>query len=263
MLTRPAPLVRRSREVSALGLGRRIGRPRLLRITLPVLAVVFLSIAGTGLHVAAAASPQERVWVVDDVSVYASCRLNGALCPARAAQVFHIYQTTMAMAQAQQRPHISARADADTLAEFIQQVALQSQGRSKSTVGPLLNCQARPVTDSFQVTLPDIHSTVTAQQSYTVNSDCSRTVTGNSFATQLKTTPNTWKDHTAYIYDLSGHQLASDGQSGACAALPHSSNFGTITTYVVNPPHTYVEYSSGSNCTIFDTFDAVNYTWST
>lgn len=73
-----------------------------------------------------------------------------------------------------------------------------------------------------------------------------------------------WKAGIGYVYDGSGNQKDEDGDGyNSCNGMnPHETGFiyGT-NVWGVSGIHTYVRVSSGSACTFFDTYDAINFYW--
>lgn len=225
-------------------------------------SVLVLAMSGSAGATGPAQGSDARVWVVQDVTAQAGCLQNGAPCRVGAVSVFHVYKVDQQDAIAQHRAYAPANVNRTDLSRWLRSQEAAMRPAPSQTARPNIMCTAHmPQTDPFSVTLPDIHSTISASMKYDVYSTCYRKAI--SLAQSVTSGPSTYQDGNMYAQTTGGTIYDNDGAGASCIALAHTGNFSGALINTVDPMETWVQYSSGSACTYFgDTFDDVNYWWS-
>ncbi len=210
---------------------------------------------------AQSSGPADSVWVADDQTAQSNCTINGLPCAP--GTVFYVHRVPLAAAQAAHKPYLAGTANSAEQDGFLESRRAQVRPAQTATVSPSipgLSCTARPYTDAGQAYLNTIGSSVSESSTYYVDSWCNRFA--RSYSTSLVSGPLTYKNDTSRVYDSNGTQWDNDDQSAnTCAPL---TNTGTYHGYAITttlPVHIWIHYSSGSNCTWFDTYYAVNWQW--
>lgn len=235
--------------------------------TIALLSVASATIAPTYVH-AQRPHDNNRVWVVDNVTAQASCTvqwnraMNAVPCPAGALQVLHLWTMDESTAQAEHRPYISTTATRDDVNRFAIN-AYASPTEASPRVRPLATCNFSSYSDTFRTTLPNVKSTVSFTMNYTQDTSCN--YHSSDYVTDLVSSPYAWLNSVVYVADGNNNNVYdTDGANPVrCDALPHDGAFSgnAIAPGLPDGVRTFASYSSGSNCTSFDTYDLAGFKW--
>jgi len=195
------------------------------------------------------------VWVADDETASISCTVAGKACPPGAVLAAHVHTIPLSQALEQQRPYLTTSASRQQVLQFAgRQVHAPSQS---ALVVP--NTCGGSYKDQWTITLPDIRGTVSNTDRYSVDSSCNRHA--QSYSTSYVSGPRPNQDEPGLVADKYFQvTYDSDGLSG-CPGLTHSANFSGQSIPSNVSYYTWLNYSSGNNCTIFDTYNLIGYQW--
>jgi len=225
-------------------------------------ALALVSMVSILPHQAGAQSTSDLVWVATDLTpqALAHCTLNRVPCPTGSIRVVNFKLVPLSEASARGVPYVPQGATYEQRAQLANEVAPIVAPRLPNATPQLTCLPAYPWTDYYDnVYLRDIHTTINAQMKYYIFPNCTRQ--GSTLSTTHVSGPTVWKNGVASIVDSAGQPWANDGDWIGCSQVPHTSNFGSSLITTTLRVHTTEWYSSGSNCTAFDTYDSVDYTW--
>lgn len=233
--------------------------------TMALLGMTSATIAPTYAH-AQRPHDNNRVWVADNVTAQASCTVqwnravNAAPCPAGALQVLQLRTMDESTAQAEHRPYISTTATRDAVNRFAIS-AYASPTEASPRVRPFATCNFSSYSDTFRITLPNVKSTVDFSMSYTQDTSCN--YHSSTYVTDLVSSPYAWLSGRVFVADSNNNVYDDDGANPVrCDALPHDGAFaGNAIPPGKGTIRTFAQYSSGSNCTSFDTYDLAGFKW--
>ncbi len=234
------------------------------------------------------------VWVVDDDTQSTTClRAEGVPCPAGDIAVGFVHRIPLATAAAAQRHSTPANPGDKGFDSFVEgelslfhsrhggasQQAASGTARSLryapyAPLRPLqraVSSQQRvfmPSTcttpreghDHWQVTSNPIGATFDEDMYYAITAAC---IEYADYHTQTYDSGHgIWKAGLGQVYDGGGNERDRDAQGGCYGMNPNSVSFlWGNNVWGASGLHTYVRVSSGSNCTWFDTYDAINFYW--
>jgi len=231
-------------------------------------------------------SDAQNVWVVDDVTQATTClRAPGVPCSIGQIDVGFVHRIPLATAAAAHRHYSPADPGAQGFDSFVHGELLlfhNAHAASSQNGGLLLfhNAHAassqqivaspstctndHEVHNHWQVTSSAIGATFDEDMYHHIYASC---IDNADYHTQTYDSGHgIWKAGTAYVYDGGGNQLVQDDDGAqTCNGMdPHSVGFGfngSPNLAGKSGLHTYVRVSSGSACTFFDTYDAINFWW--
>lgn len=213
-------------------------------------------------------SDTQSVWVVDDVTQNTTClRAAGVPCPIGQIDVGFVHRIPLATAAAAHRHYSSVNPGNNSFDSFIEGELLlfhsaHSASSQQTVVSPNTCTYDHEVHNHWQVTSRVIGATFDEDMYHHIYASC---IDNADYHTQTYDSGNgIWKAGQSYVYDGGGNQLDADGDpTNYCFGMdPHTAGFSGRTNVAGKSGlHTYVRVSSGSNCTYFDTYDAINFYW--
>lgn len=214
-------------------------------------------------------SPSQLAWVVDDATAQAHCTVNGIACPTDGVQVLTVYTIPLINAEVQGRPYIRADVSSAEQNQFVQHVAqqlptaLHAHAVQSSTVQPYCSGGGFSSVNNSPRNYTLSINGATVQENFTyLYNPCylgGPVKAADHMGMSLVGGRMVYKSDTATVNYGSTRVDQDTNWAGTCSSLPWGSTFNDVPEPADYLLYVTTKYSSGSNCTVFDTYSYVNY----